>query len=128
MIEYYHIIMTDEKIYYRSILDNLTGGLIGVDLEGNVAYMNRMAGQILHMTEEDCLNKKFGAAFVNYPELKGVITETMATGKTVRRAEVKISHAGTPMVIGYGTMLVKNGEEEYGFAVIFQDISFTGKK
>ena len=120
--------MTDEKIYYKSILDNLTGGLIGVDGEGVVSYMNRMAEQILHITEAECLEKKFGTAFVNYPELKAVIAETLSTKKTVRRAEIRISHAGTPMVIGYGTMIVKHAEEEFGCAVIFQDISFKARK
>jgi len=120
--------MIDEKIYYKAILDNLTGGLIGIDNEGIVVYLNRMATQILHITEKECLNKKFSQAFVNYPELKAVISETIHYKKTVRRAEVKISHAGVPMIIGYGTMIIKDNDKEYGYAVIFQDITFVEKK
>lgn len=119
--------MLEEKLYYKAILDNLTGGLIGIDNEGTVVYMNRMAGQILHISEKECINKKFSEAFINFPELKAVISETIYNKKTVRRAEVKISHAGVPMVIGYGTMLVKDGEKEYGYAVTFQDITFVNK-
>ena len=35
--------MKDEAEYYRSILDNLSGGLLSVDLQGNVVYGNETA-------------------------------------------------------------------------------------
>jgi hypothetical protein len=47
----------------------------------------------------------------------------------VRRAEISILHANTPLIIGYSTMLVKNHEgAELGVTVLFQDISFMAKK
>lgn len=120
--------MIEEKTYYKAILDNLTGGLIGIDTAGKVVYINRMAEQILHISAKECLNKKFSEAFISFPELKAVISETIYYKKTVRRAEIKISHAGVPMVIGYGTMLIRDEEKEYGYAVTFQDITFVSKK
>jgi len=116
--------------YYECILDNLTGGLVSVDLKGKVAYLNPMAGKILHMDPETCCrDTQYESAFTDFPALKDVIKETLETGKCVRRAEISIMHANTPLIIGYSTMLVKNHEgEELGVTVIFQDISFVGKK
>lgn len=116
--------------YYQCILDNLTGGLISVDLKGKLVYMNPMAGKILHMPPETCCHDHpYEKVFEGFPALKDVIKETLDTGQCVRRAEISIMHANTPLVIGYSTMLVKNHEgAELGVTVIFQDISFVAKK
>lgn len=116
--------------YYQCILDNLTGGLISVDLEGKVIYLNPMAGKILRMEFDSCCHdKSYDEVFEAFPALKGVIKETIETGRCVRRAEISIMHANTPLIIGYSTMLVKNHEgKELGVTVIFQDISFVDKK
>jgi len=116
--------------YYQCILDNLTGGLISVDLKGKVVYLNPMAGKILRMESETCCkDTHYEKACEFFPALKGVIKETIDTAKCVRRAEISIMHANTPLIIGYSTMLVKNHEGlELGVTVIFQDISFVAKK
>ncbi|HAH31690.1 MAG TPA: hypothetical protein DCL44_05185 [Elusimicrobia bacterium] len=116
--------------YYQCILDNLTGGLISVDMSGKVVYINPTAGRILHLEDiPACLDKKYDAAFESYPALTDVIHETILTGKTVRRAEISIMHASTPLIIGYSTMHVRGpGGQEMGVTVVFQDISFVGTK
>ncbi|MBI5743923.1 MAG: PAS domain-containing protein [Elusimicrobia bacterium] len=116
--------------YYRCILDNLTGGLVSVDLKGKVVYLNPMAGKILRMESDVCcVDMAYQKAFDAFPALRDVIKETIETGKCVRRAEISILHANTPLVIGYSTMLVKNPQGgELGVTVIFQDISFVNKK
>ena len=116
--------------YYQCILDHLTGGLISIDLTGKVVYLNPMAGKILRMDSENCCRDvQYDEAFCDFPALMSVIKETLETGRCVRRAEISIMHANTPLIIGYSTMLVKNHEgKELGITVIFQDISFVGKK
>jgi nitrogen fixation/metabolism regulation signal transduction histidine kinase len=122
--------VTNAVEYYQCILDNLTGGLISVDMSGKIVYLNPMAGKILHWDEADkCLGCNYAKAFEGFPALKGVIKETLETNKTVRRAEISIMHANVPLVIGYSTMHVKNHEgNNLGVTVIFQDISFVGGK
>ena len=122
--------VTNMQEYYQCILDHLTGGLISIDLNGKVVYLNPMAGKILRMDAETCCsNSQYEDAFCDFPALMSVIKETLETGKCVRRAEISIQHANTPLIIGYSTMLVKNHEDkELGITVIFQDISLVGRK
>jgi len=116
--------MVKEEIFYKAILDNLTGGLISIDTEGIVVYINHMAGQILRLKEKDCLNKNYKISFSNFPELLTIIERIIKTGKTARRQEMKILHADMPLKIGYSTMLVKDSDRVLGYSIIFQDISF----
>ncbi|MBU2524573.1 PAS domain-containing protein [Patescibacteria group bacterium] len=112
--------------FYEAILNNLTGGLVSVDIKGNVVYMNPMAYKILHIdTSKKILDAPYAKSFEDFQALSEVIKETIDTGKTVRRAEISIMHANVPLIIGYSTLMIKNSKNIYlGIAVIFQDISF----
>ncbi len=116
--------------YYRGILDNLTGGLVSVDMNGSIVYMNPMSGRILRLTDISLFKGvHFEKALAGFPSLCGVINETLKTKNTVRRSEISILHANTPLIIGYSTLLIKdNAGGVMGIAVIFQDITFAAVK
>ncbi len=112
--------------FYESILNNLTGGLVSIDIKGNLVYMNPMAYKILHIEpSKKLLNLPYAKSFEDFQALSKVIKETIETGQTVRRAEISIMHANVPLIIGYSTLMIKNTKgTDLGIAVIFQDISF----
>ena len=114
----------DEAEYYRSILDNLSGGFISVDLEGNVVYGNQTAGRILHIPMGAILGKPYEQALAPYPALCAVLRGVLATRTIVHRAEVSAMHGDTEMIIGYSTLLVRNGKgDDLGIGMIFQDLT-----
>lgn len=116
--------MVKQEIIYKAILDNLTGGLISVDETGIVIYINPMAEKILRIEGKNCIYKNFKQAFYSFPELSTAIEKMISSGKSVRRAEIKILHAELPLKIGYGTMPIKIEGKIVGYYIIFQDISF----
>jgi nitrogen fixation/metabolism regulation signal transduction histidine kinase len=122
--------MSDESEYYQSVLDNLTGGFLSVNLQGVIVYVNPMAGRILHLPDITALiGKPFGPALSSWPALCAVISEALATHKTVHRAEMTVAHGDAPMVIGYSTLQVKNRKAEYlGIGIIFQKLAFPTPK
>lgn len=121
--------MRDEAEYYRSILDNLTGGFLSVDLSGVVVYGNPTAGRILRLEVAAILGKPFDTALAAYPELCAVIRDALDTHKTVHRAEVSVLHGDARMVIGYSTLQVRNAGGEYlGIGIIFQDLTMVLQK
>ena len=116
--------------YYQSILDNLTGGLLSVNLDGVVVYINPTAGKILHLPNVGTLiGKEYAAALDGFPALCEVVRDALATHKTVHRAEVSVLHGDAPLIIGYSTLQVKNRNGEYlGLGIIFQDLTFVQRK
>ena len=114
----------DEAEYFRSILDNLSGGLLSVDLAGNVVYGNQTAGRILHIPMGAVLGKPYEQALAPYPALCEVLRAALATHKIVHRGEVSAKHGDAEMIIGYSTLLVRNGQgESLGIGIIFQDLT-----
>lgn len=112
--------------YYQSILDNLTGGFLSVNLDGRVVYVNPTAGRILRLADLGALiGRDYGEALSGFPELRAVIRDALETHRTVHRAEVSVLHGDSPLVIGYSTLQVKNRSGEYlGLGIIFQDLTF----
>ncbi|MBI4678633.1 MAG: PAS domain-containing protein [Elusimicrobia bacterium] len=121
--------MHGEAEYFKSILDNLTGGFVSVDLDGAVVYVNPMAGRILHLPDTGSLvGKAYSAALAGFPALRDVVRDALKTHKTVHRAELSVLHADKPMVIGYSTLQVRNPKGDYlGIGVIFQDLTFVSR-
>ena len=120
----------DNEEYFKGILDNLTGGLVSMDEEGIIVYVNPMAGKILHITDTaKLIGYHFERVLAAYPALCNVMAETVKTHKTMRRSEISILHGNTPLIIGYSTLQIKNHEGNFmGIAVIFQDITFVSQK
>ncbi len=116
--------MRDEARYYRSVLDNLSGGFISVDLAGDVVYANPTAGRILRLTIGAMLGQPYQRALEPYPELLAVVGVTLETRASVHRAEVTVKHGDAAMIIGYSTLQVRTPEgESLGIGIIFQDLT-----
>lgn len=121
--------MRDEADYYRSVLDNLSGGFLSVDLDGLVVYGNSTAGRILHIPMEAVLGKPYEVALAPYPALCQVLREALATHKVVHRAEVSARHGDAEMLIGYSTLQVRNRAGQYlGLGITFQDLTLVLKR
>jgi PAS domain-containing protein len=119
----------DEAEYYRSVLDNLGGGFISVDLAGNVVYGNATAGRILHIPMGAVLGKPYDQALAPFPALCTVIRGALESHTTVRRAEVSILHGDAQIVIGYSTMQVRTRQGAYlGIGINFQDLTMVLNK
>ena len=93
--------------YFRSVLDSLSGGFLGIDENGLVAYGNATAGRILHVPMGAVAGKPYSEALEPYPALCAIIKDVLESGRVVLRAEVSVAHGDATMTIGYSTMRVR---------------------
>jgi PAS domain-containing protein len=119
----------DEAEYYRSILDNLSGGFLSVDLDGKVVYGNSTAGRILHIPMGAVLGQPYEKALAPYPALLDVLRDAIVKQTIVHRGEVSAKHGDAEMIIGYSTLQVRNGQGVHlGIGIIFQDLTMVLRK
>lgn len=115
-----------EKVSQRnaSILENLTGGFLAVDLHGRMILCNPAARRILDLAPELKLNVPIEQALQRLPRLADALLDTLAKRKTVRRQEMTWSDKGRERVLGYSTILIQDPKGEMtGAGVTFQDIT-----
>ena len=107
----------------ENTINNLSGGFIGVDLEGKVIFFNPKAKEIFAVGDE-YINKNIISIFNLSPDVVNAIGDVLKQGKTVRRKEFRSSVQGVVKVIGYSSINIKGVDGAVmGAGVIFQDIT-----
>jgi len=109
--------------YNASILDNLSGGFLAVDLLGRVMICNPAAKRILEVQGE-VIDVAVEKALAHIPDLASVLRDALSSKKTVKREELGWDSAGQRRLLGYSTLLIKDSHGAFaGAGITFQDIT-----
>lgn len=109
--------------YNASILDNMSGGFLAVDLQGRVMICNPAARRILNIRGEvtDLPLEKVLAAL---PDLAEILRRTIASKQTVKRQELRFRLEDKTRLLGYSTLLIQDAQGGLsGAGITFQDLT-----
>lgn len=108
----------------ENILQNLSGGFIGVDLDGNVMLFNPRARQIFGIGDADLMGKPLSSIKEICPKITEILGEALKTGKVIRRQDFNCTINGASRRIGYSTLLIQDViGKKAGAGMTFQDIT-----
>jgi adenylate cyclase len=127
-IAYQNLLLIEEvshtKILLESLLLNLSGGLIAVDLENRLTICNPAALSILHLASPAPLGQSAKELLKDFPWFTQMLTDTVSTKNTVSRQETTLPIQGQPARLGYTTILISDPSKKVlGAGVIFQKLS-----
>lgn len=109
--------------YNSSILDNLSGGFLAVDLRGHVTICNPAARRILGI-QGDVTDLPVESALPLLPELAALLRQTLSDKKTVKRRDLRWKLEGRERLLGYSTLLIQDADgKSTGAGVSFQDLT-----
>ena len=112
-----------------SILDNLGGGFVAVDVHGRVMLCNPAAKKILGLAPDLPMNQPADATLLMIPELADILMDTLVKKETVKRQDLWWKHKGQTRVLGYSTLLIQDPHGQVvGAGATFQDITAFQKK
>jgi len=111
--------------YYTGIIENMPGGLIGMDREGRIITANLTACRILGLVKKDMEGTHYKSALIRQREIADVLAKTLIEKTAVNRMELKArGKSDEEITIGYGTIITQNALKEItGVAIIFQDLT-----
>lgn len=115
-----------EKVTVRNatILENLTGGFIAIDLHGRVIILNPAAKRILDLPGTVKMNLPADQTLTTAIDFAKILTETLSNQHPVKRQELHWARGDQRRVIGYSTILLKDTRGEVtGAGITFQDIT-----
>lgn len=109
-----------------SILENLGGGFLAVDMHGRLILCNPSARKILSISPDLPLNLPVEQALRDIPEMAEILMHTVSTRQTVKRKDMKWKHNGETRTLGYSTIMIQDPQGNVsGAGITFQDITQT---
>lgn len=112
------------KSFNESVLQSLTSGLISVDPEGNITYMNRGAERILQYSAEEVLGKPLGMA-MGSKEHKDLLKGRGSRKETSPPREIRITRKdGVEIPVGFTiSPHLNEAGKEIGKIIHFRDLT-----
>ena len=112
-----------------SILENLGGGFVAIDIHGRVMLCNPAAKKILGLLEDLPMNQPADATLIMIPEMAEILMDTLVNKETVKRKDLRWNHRSESRVLGYSTLLIQDPRGQVvGAGITFQDITSFQKK
>jgi len=124
-IAYQNLLLLDEvshtKMLLESLLINLSGGLIAVDLKNRVTIFNPAAASILHLASDKHVGQAAQEVLKDFPWFIKILQDTLSSKTTVSRQETMLPIAGESAKVGYTTILISDPIKiVLGAGIIFQ--------
>lgn len=112
-----------------SILENLGGGFVAVDIHGHVMLCNPAAKKILGLADHLPMNQPADTTLMAIPTMAEILMDTLVKKETVKRKDLAWKHKGENRVLGYSTLLIQDPQGQVvGAGITFQDITSFHKK
>ena len=105
---------------FDSVLSSVTSGVVGLDPEGRVTFVNRSAMRLLNWSED----QQSLAIVVAVPEFKPLFDAVTRKPSEVAQGEVKVSRLGAMenLLVRMATRRAEDGRLE-GYVVAFDDVT-----
>ena len=114
--------LRDDKLYQQTILNNLSSGVITVDLNNKVTAYNNTAHKILGLLPEQALGKPVGELSTTFEHL---ISEALTRQKPVFQEEIRVQlQSGSQLPLSLNLSPLRNADgETIGGLIVFTDLS-----
>ncbi len=105
---------------FDSVLSSVTSGVVGLDAEGRIAFINRSAERLLDWSED----RQDMALVVAVPEFGALFETLQSTGREVAQDEVKVTRSGRleNLLVRMSLRRRDDGSLE-GYVVAFDDVT-----
>lgn len=115
------------KVYnfYKSIIQNLSSGLMALDLEGGITFTNHAAARLLKVDREDLLKKNIREIFADDEESQKSLRALFIHDKRINEKEVHfVQKNGSTIRIGFSSSQIHDENNNFdGVIILFRDLT-----
>lgn len=106
--------------FTEAVLSGVTAGVVGIDAQGNVTIVNRMAQQFLAAPEANLV----GAPVTELvPELGTVVGAAFRDGKPEHRDQITLMRAGRERTLNIRVTTERTAGHSHGYVITLDDIT-----
>lgn len=105
---------------FDSVLSSVTSGVVGLDVDGRVTFVNRSAQRLLDWSGDE----QFLSLAVAVPEFWPMFEDLRDNGAEMTQAEVKVTRQGRleNLLVRIATRRNEDGDRE-GYVIAFEDVT-----
>ncbi|WP_052245241.1 sensor histidine kinase NtrY-like [Halocynthiibacter namhaensis] len=109
---------------FDSVLSSVTAGLIGLDSDRHIAFVNRAATRILSMDPSDAEDAAPDALAVAVPEFSSLFDQLRDSGRDVVQDEIRVTRDGKQEHLLVRMAVRRNDRDESeGYVLAFDDVT-----
>lgn len=116
-----------DKVYnfYKSIIQNINGGLITLDLTGEITFVNRIASKMLGYEVEELLGMHIGDLFGNDDISQKFLRVMFIPGKRADEREVSFQRKDQKrIIVGLSSSPIHDENNQFdGVVLLFRDLT-----
>ena len=106
--------------FTEAVLSGVTAGVVGIDAQGHVTIVNRMAQQLLGAPEPNLV----GAPVTELvPELGAVVGAAFRDGKPEHRDQITMMRAGRERTLAVRVTTERTAGQSHGYVITLDDIT-----
>ncbi len=123
--------MAEKSTIYKNVLENMSDGVMTIDLNGRIMTFNQASERILGLATDDVLGKRFGEVFLLHEgsdELNQTILDAVYEAATIYNKVVTYRRGEESLFLSVTTSYLKAPEQaEKAIIVVINDITETRK-
>jgi two-component system nitrogen regulation sensor histidine kinase NtrY len=110
----------ERRRFTEAVLSGVTAGVIGLTSDGRITLVNRTAGQLIGVTEEEMLNRPI---LDIAPELGTLVDEAVTGRSRLVQGTVTLARAGRERTVNVRVTKEQSVAPEHGYVVTLDDIT-----
>ena len=110
----------ERRRLFDSVLSSITSGVVGLDNEGRITFVNKSAGRLLEVSKA----QEETALQVAVPEFAALFEELTNDGREVAQDQISLTRGGVQETLLVRMSTRRNSENELeGYVVAFDDVT-----
>ncbi|MBF0398872.1 MAG: HlyD family efflux transporter periplasmic adaptor subunit [Desulfobacterales bacterium] len=118
--------MNQESIISKNILDNMSDGVMTVDLSGTVINFNSSASRILNIKSDKIFGKKFAEIFFEKEgndDFNQIFLDAIYDSSVTHNSIIKFNTGKNIVFLSVNTSFLKEEDKKIGVIAVFSDIT-----
>jgi PAS domain S-box-containing protein len=111
--------------FYKSVVQNISSGIITLDLQGNITFLNRKAARVLNYPQEALRERPFVSLAADEVESRNVMRQIVGERRPLQGQELRLrSGSGKIIRIGLSSMPLHDATNQHeGIIITFRDLT-----
>lgn len=117
--------LEDVYQFHKGIVQNISSGIVTIDFDGNITFINRAALLAVEYEYKDLINQPVNQLFTDLYEAENILNDLLKHKKMFESKEVNLVTKTNKIIpIGFSTSILQSNDSKFeGVVLLFRDLT-----